>query len=138
VLERPRSAFAAGLAGLNLVTGRASASGVDTPDGLHLAAAPETAVSDIPASGLPVPGTAAAAAFSPRAVSVFADYPGGSPRNLLQVTVSDVEAHGPVVRIKAGHLSADITAAAAADLDVVPGQTVYFAVKATEVAVYAL
>jgi len=35
-----------------------------------------------------------------------------------------------------GVLIADITAAAAADLELVPGKQVYFAVKATEVQIY--
>jgi molybdate transport system ATP-binding protein len=74
--------------------------------------------------------------FRPSAVSVFREAPGGSPRNSLPVTVTDLEPHGDQVRVRAGHLAADITVQSAAELDLAPGTPVVFAVKASEVAVY--
>ncbi len=63
-----------------------------------------------------------------------------SPRNVIAVTIAEIDIHGTVVRIRgAGQpdgstgLAADITAASAADLDLAPGRTVYFVVKAQEV-----
>ncbi|MBP2216351.1 sulfate/molybdate ABC transporter ATP-binding protein [Arthrobacter sp. CAN_C5] len=127
VLERPRSAFGAGLAGVNLVTGTSTPGGLVTGDGLRLSAVAEE----------PLPaGQEAAAVFSPRAVSVFVVEPSGSPRNVLPVVVSDLEQRGDLVSVRAGHLSADITAAAAADLDLIPGMKVFFVVKSTEIALY--
>ena len=75
--------------------------------------------------------------FRPSAVSVFRSSPGGSPRNALAVTVTDLEPHGDQVRVRADHLAADLTVQAAAELDLVPGSEVVFAVKANEVAIYS-
>jgi molybdate transport system ATP-binding protein len=58
------------------------------------------------------------------------------------MTVTELEPRGELIRVHAadttgtGGLIADITAAAAADLDLVPGKPVYYAVKATEVKIY--
>ncbi|MHA7276867.1 sulfate/molybdate ABC transporter ATP-binding protein [Arthrobacter sp. HLT1-21] len=127
VLERPRSAFGAGLAGLNLVTGVSIEGGLETTAGLRL-----SALAEVPL-GL---AQEAAAVFSPRAVSVFVVQPSGSPRNVLPVTITDLEQRGELISVRAGQLSADITAAAAADLDLIPGLRVFFVVKSTEVTLY--
>jgi molybdate transport system ATP-binding protein len=123
VLERPRSAFAARIAGLNLVSGPWRDGAVAGVRGIS--------VGDPPAAGAP-----AVAVFRPSAVSVFREAPGGSPRNSLPVTVTELEPHGDQVRVRAGHLTADITVQSAAELDLAPGTSVVFAVKASEVAVY--
>lgn len=127
VLEQPRSSFAAGLAGLNLVTGRTVEGGLASPEGIQLSALAEPS--------LPV-GEEGAAIFSPRAVAVHQQRPAGSPRNVLPVTITDLEQHGPRTTVRAGHLSAEITTAAAADLDLHPGMAVYFSVKSTEISLY--
>jgi molybdate transport system ATP-binding protein len=85
----------------------------------------------------PADGRPAVAVFRPQAVSVFHERPVGSPRNAFRVRVTDLEARGDQVRLHAGPLTAEITAHAAADLDVRVGSEVDFVVKATEVAVYA-
>ncbi|GAA1883714.1 ATP-binding cassette domain-containing protein [Paeniglutamicibacter psychrophenolicus] len=126
VLNRPRSRFAAGLAGLNLLTGTARAEGIETRYGLVSGAAEETLS----------PGDPAAAAFRPSAVSVYLDPPHGSPRNLLRATITDLEPHGDAIRVRAGDLAADITPAALADLGLVPGTQAYFVLKATAVTLY--
>lgn len=123
VLERPRSAFAARIAGLNLVSGPWADGTVGGIRGITVG--PE-----------PAPGDRAVAVFRPSAVSVFREPPGGSPRNALDVTVTDLEPRGDQVRVRAEHLAADLTVQAAAELDLVPGSQVVFAVKASEVAVY--
>ncbi|MCP3800103.1 TOBE domain-containing protein [Allokutzneria sp. A3M-2-11 16] len=49
-----------------------------------------------------------------------------------------MEPHGDLIRLRAEDgLAADITPAAAAELELEPGQDVWFVVKATEVGVHA-
>jgi molybdate transport system ATP-binding protein len=127
VLRRPRSSFAAGLAGLNLVTGSVTATGIRSPEGLEFAGQ-----HDVPL----IPGQAGVAAFPPSSVSVFLSEAHGSPRNSFPVTITDLEPHGDQVRIRAGELSADVTPAASADLGLAPGLGVYFVVKAAAVSIY--
>ncbi len=86
------------------------------------------------------PGERAVAVFSPAAVAVHREPSAlalSSPRTALPVVVTAVEPRGPLVRVRAADLAADVTAASAADLDLVPGARVWFAVKAAEVAVHA-
>ncbi|MFP5019625.1 sulfate/molybdate ABC transporter ATP-binding protein [Pseudonocardia phyllosphaerae] len=136
VLARPRSAFAARIAGLDLVPGTAEDDGVRTGDGVVVAG-----------RGVEVTtGEPAVAVFPPSAVSVHRDRPEGSPRNAFRVTVAALEPRGDTVRVRAGAvdggpgwvdgLAADVTPAAVADLALEPGQGAWFAVKATEVAVH--
>ena len=127
VLGRPRSRFAAGLAGLNLVTGIVHGEGIDTAYGL-LSGMRE---------GELLPGERAAAAFPPSAVSVYLDPPHGSPRNMLEATITDLEPHGDAIRVRAGELAADITPGALAELGLVPGTRAYFVLKATAATIYA-
>jgi molybdate transport system ATP-binding protein len=129
VLGQPRSAFAAQLAGLNMLTGFWRDEMVVTEDWRTLAGEPLDPV--------PTAGDAVVAVFPPRAVSIFLEPPGGSPRNVLPVTVTDVEPQAGHVRVRAGDLTADVTARAVAELDLAPGVSAYFAIKATEVSVYA-
>jgi molybdate transport system ATP-binding protein len=130
VLERPRSTFAAGLAGLNLISGSLIRDGLKTTGGQTIAGQVED------------PGPAgegdrsAVAVFPPSAVSVFLDDAHGSPRNYFEVTITDLEPHGDLIRVRAGSLAADITPAASADLGLAPGLPVHFVVKAAAVAIY--
>lgn len=127
VLGKPRSRFAAGLAGLNLVAGTVSAAGVTTAEGMVVAGHHEDAIES---------GQDGVAVFPPSAVSVFLSEEHGSPRNSFQVRITDLEPHGDQIRVHAGGLSADITPAASADLGLTPGMTVYFVIKAAAIAVY--
>ena len=128
VLAEPRSAFAARIAGLNLIEGTWQDGGLVTPRGMR--------IEGTSADPTPRQGEHAVAVFRPNAVSVFRQPPGGSPRNALEVRVTHVEPLGDRVRVHAAELSADITPHAAADLDLTPGATVLFSVKATEIAIY--
>ncbi|HWI43077.1 MAG TPA: ABC transporter ATP-binding protein [Nocardioides sp.] len=128
VLSRPRSAFAARFAGLNLVAGTATTEGVRRPDGL--------VVHGTPRGEAPAPGAPAVAVFRPSAVAVHREAPGGSPRNALPVRITELEPVGDVVRVRAGDLAADVTLGSVADLGLVAGGAVTFVVKATEVDVY--
>ncbi|MGH3881983.1 MAG: sulfate/molybdate ABC transporter ATP-binding protein [Pseudonocardiaceae bacterium] len=127
VLTRPRSAFAARLAGLNLVPGMATAEGLRAEDGSELTGATEATVV----------GAAAVAVFTPAAVAVYMDPPKGSPRNVIQDRVAALEPNGTLVRVRgAAGLAADITPVAAVELGLHTGAGVWFVVKAAEVAVY--
>ncbi|MFC7501351.1 sulfate/molybdate ABC transporter ATP-binding protein [Nocardioides sp. CPCC 206347] len=129
VLSRPRSAFAARFAGLNLVSGLATPEGVRRPDG--------TVLHGTAADPAPFDGSAAVAVFRPSAVAVHRDAPGGSPRNAIPVQITELEPVGDVVRVRAGDLAADVTLASVAELGLAPGMIATFVVKATEVDVYA-
>lgn len=127
VLSRPRSPFGARIAGLNMMRGVAEGDGVRDAGG-RLVEGHAT---------LPCrQGEAAVAVFRPSAVGVFQHPPGGSPRNVIEVTVTELEPLGDQIRVRADELSADITAAAVADLHLQPGARVYFVVKASEITVY--
>jgi molybdate transport system ATP-binding protein len=127
VLSRPRSAFGARIAGLNVVAGPVDDGAVRGPDG--------TLVRGLPDGPL-VDGEPAVAVFHPSAVAVFTDPPVGSPRTVVAATVRELEPHGAQVRVRTDRFDADITPAAVADLDLAPGRRVHLAVKASEVAVY--
>ncbi|HEY1967014.1 MAG TPA: ATP-binding cassette domain-containing protein [Pseudonocardia sp.] len=160
VLTRPRSPFAARIAGLNLVPGVAAPGGLRTDDGNTLVGM----IVD------PVPmGERCVAVFPPSSVAVFVQRPVGSPRNVVPVRLAGMEPRGEVVRLRAAPvpggprwpdgLAADVTPGAVADLAELPtdpggsgtsvsdsgvsgsgalalGATLWFAVKATEVLVH--
>ena len=128
VLEHPRSAFAAGLAGVNLVRGEAG-SGADatTAGGLDIATGPHD-----------VSGPAWVT-FTPDAVSLHRERPEGSPRNVWQGRVSRVEAHAGRTRVWLDEplpMSAEVTPAALVELPLRPGDGVWVAVKANQVRVH--
>ncbi|KQZ90167.1 molybdenum ABC transporter ATP-binding protein [Phycicoccus sp. Root563] len=132
VLSRPTSAFAARIAGLNLVRGTSAGTettpAVSTPEGLRVEGLAEESL---------VAGEPAVAVFSPSSVGVYREAPHGSPRNTVRATVTDLEPHGHQVRVHTAHVSADVTPAAVAELDLAVGAEVVLTVKASEVAVYA-
>ena len=127
LLARPRSAFAARIAGLNMLRGTLEGHGVRGPDASFV-----EGIADQPIA----PGDPAVAVFRPSAVGVFRQPPGGSPRNAMSVTITELEPFGDQIRVRTDRLSADVTAAAVAELDLTPGTTVTFTVKASEVAIY--
>lgn len=130
VLSAPRSDFAARMAGVNLVAGTISAPGI-------LETRWDTTLSGI---GDVATGASAVALFRPTAVAVHLEPPHASPRNVIPVTIAEMDVHGASVRIRGPEqadggagLAADVTAAAVADLDLAPGRGVYFVVKTQEV-----
>ena len=79
--------------------------------------------------------------FEPRTVAVHRQAPEGSPRNAYRVVVTGVEPHGALLRTwgrttSGTPLAADLTPRAAAELRLVPGERVWFVVKAAEVRVH--
>mgnify|MGYP001508132676 FL=1 len=192
VLTRPRSRFAARLAGVNLLAGSVAhvavpepvrtvreraaaepAGGTAGPVGAATDVAPDAeslareVTVAVDGAEVRVHGTAdeplavgdgAVAVFEPRAVAVHRTTPEGSPRNAYRVVVTSVEPHGPLLRVwgravgespgaraaaatgAVGHdaprLAADLTPRAVAELGLVPGERVWFVVKAAEVRVH--
>ncbi|MGV0645399.1 sulfate/molybdate ABC transporter ATP-binding protein [Mycolicibacterium sp. XJ879] len=135
VLATPRSGFGARFAGVNLVNG------VVDDDGAVRTTTGRTWHGN-PAAEL-VAGDPAVALFYPAAVAVYRDRPHGSPRNTVEVIVAELDSRGPAIRVRAEDqpdgapgLAADVTAESAAELRLVPGDRIYFAVKAQEVALH--
>ena len=129
VLTSPRSAFAARVTGVNLVSGTITRPGtLQTAWGANVFGIGDAA-----------PGVAAVALFRPTAVAIHLDPPHASPRNVLPVTIAEMDIHEATIRVRgtaqpdgSPGIAADITAAAAADLELAPGQDVYFVVKTQE------
>jgi molybdate transport system ATP-binding protein len=128
VLTAPRSEFAARLAGMNLLVGEVTGEGLRTPEGLDVVGRASEALA---------PGDEGVALFSPSAVAVFTEPPHGSPRNTFPVEVAELEPRGELVRVHATNgLTADVTVGSVADLDLHPGRTGYFVVKAVEIGLH--
>ena len=132
VLGRPRSQFAAQIAGLNLVSGQASGNSVRAEGGTSL----EGIVIEGIATETIADGDSAVAVFSPNAVSVHLTPPGGSPRNVIASTITEIEPMGDRMRIRTTAFNADITAPSVVALDLMPGTEVLLVVKASEVSIY--
>ncbi|WP_145013645.1 sulfate/molybdate ABC transporter ATP-binding protein [Mycobacterium marseillense] len=138
VLTAPRSHFAARIAGINLVNGT-----VDR-DGSLLAPSGDRWYAAHDARGdLVSPEQHAIAVFPPTVVAVYRDQPHGSPRNAVEVTVAELDIRGSAVLVRGAQqpdgapgLAAEITADAAAELRLAPGDRVWFSVKAHEVTLY--
>lgn len=136
VLTAPRSHFGARIAGINLVNGTVG------PDGsLHDRSGAQWYAN--PAQERDARVVDAVAVFPPTAVAVYRDRPRGSPRNTVEVTVAELTAHGSAVLVRgreqsdgAPGLAAEITADAASELRLTPGERVWFSVKAHEVTLY--
>ncbi|RAU90060.1 molybdenum ABC transporter ATP-binding protein [Mycobacterium colombiense] len=138
VLTAPRSHFAARIAGINLVNGAVGRDGslhADSGDRWYAAPAQSGQAFS--------PDQHAIAVFSPTAVAVYRDRPHGSPRNTVEVTVAEMDVRGPAVLVRgtqqpdgAPGLAAEITVDAASELQLVPGDRVWFSVKAHEVTLH--
>jgi len=126
-LERPRTAFAAGLAGLNLVTGVRTADGLVGGDGVELRGM----------AALPVAvGARAAASVRPSAVAVSLLAPADPSLNRVSAVVRDLEPRGDLVRVRAGEFVADIAPALVAELDLAEGTPVWFVFPPASLSVY--
>jgi molybdate transport system ATP-binding protein len=91
VLMSPRSDFAARIAGVNLVQGVITEPGIlRTAWGTEL-----SGTGDISSEA------AAVALFRPTAVAVHLDAPHGSPRNVIPVSIAEMDIHGTTVRVGA-------------------------------------
>ncbi|MCP3996950.1 MAG: ABC transporter ATP-binding protein [bacterium] len=122
---RPRTAYAADLAGSNLLEGVAAAGVVSVGD--H-----RLTIADTTATG-PVLAT-----VHPRAISLHRQKPEGSPRNAWQTKITRIEHYGDRVRIQVGApvpLTAEVTPRAVDVLRLDVADVVWMSIKATEVTV---
>jgi len=128
VRSRPRSAWVAEMAGVNLFEGEADEAGLRVAGGggVELAA----------------PSTVRGPAFAvvhPHAVTLSRHRPESSARNVWAGQVADVDVDGPRARVRVRgpvDLVAEVTLGAVAELGLTAGAEVWASVKATEVAVY--
>lgn len=136
VLAAPRSHFGARIAGVNLVSGTIGPDrALHSRSGLSWHGTTEVQFAA---------GQRAVAVFAPASVAVYSDLPHGSPRNTVEVTVAELDNRGPAVLVRgadqadgAPGLAASITVEAAAELQLTPGDRVWFSVKAAEVSLYS-
>lgn len=131
VLDAPRSAFAASLAGLSLVEGRW--------DGKHLVTALGALTGVV--HGEPAVDDAAVAVFAAASASVFLAEPhAASPRNTLRASVLQIEPHGDRARIRCDasgtDVNAEITWESVRELGIDVGTEVYLTIKAGDVRIY--
>jgi molybdate transport system ATP-binding protein len=136
VLATPRSRFGARFAGVNLVAGRAGDEGTVLTDWGSVWHGHQDAAIEA--------GDSVVAVFPPSAIAVYRDKPHGSPRNVAEVVVAELDSRGPAIRIRAEEqpdgapgLAADVTAEAATDLRLALGDRLYFVVKSQQVSVHA-
>jgi molybdate transport system ATP-binding protein len=126
ITARPRTDYVAQLVGLNLFRGRAEGHAVRLESGFVL-----TATDSVDGDAF--------VAFAPAAVALHPERPDGSPRNTWPATLTDIQRHGDNLRVRLDGpivVAADITPAAAAHLDLVPGRELWAAVKASETRAY--
>jgi len=125
IARHPRTDYVARLVGLNLYRGQTDGD--------------QVVVGEVRFSSAERLTGPAFVAFPPSAVALYRSRPDGSPRNLWQAVIDGIERHGDHVRVHLRGpipLLADVTPAAAADLDLTPGRDVWAAVKATETHAY--
>lgn len=126
VTARPRSRYVAEFVGVNLFRGTAAGGSIEIDTGGSLTAA----------------GVGSGEVFAvvhPHAVSVHRTEPEGSPRNVWKGFVEGCDFEGDRVRVRVGgapSIVAEVTPAAASELDLIDGGTVWVSVKATDVVVY--
>lgn len=125
-LERPRTAFAAGLAALNLLTGIRTARGMTTDAGAEIVGTGDTDAA---------PGSRVAATVRPSAVRVTTT-PNEDGGNRLLGTILDLEPRGDIIRVRSDAISADLTPAAVADAQLTTGMRVAFSFSPDAVTVY--
>ncbi|MDT5034649.1 MAG: molybdate transport system ATP-binding protein [Actinoplanes sp.] len=127
ITTRPQTDYVARLVGLNLYRGVSAGSAVTLPGDFVLTTA-TAQHGDV------------FVAFPPSAVALYAARPTGSPRNTWRATVVSVARHGDALRIELTgpvRVAADVTAAAAVQLELEPGREVWASLKATEATSYA-
>jgi len=128
VLSRPRSAFAARFAGLNLLTGQWDGRTVSL-------GRDEQLLTETP---LPAPpGTPVHAAFRPASVRLLGSGPPPPRTTRLRRSVSVLQPLGDLVRVQAGDLTADATPQQVSELHLQPGTEIDLIIDAEAVSVYS-
>jgi molybdate transport system ATP-binding protein len=154
VTARPRSRYVAQLVGINLLHGTAVG-----PHTVRLTSGAELTLADPVPAGGDRSGSAPAAAVAPadlvdrvdraelavairpQAIALHRHRPDGSPRNTWSAVVADLEPDRDRVRVTLDGpvpATAEVTPAAVADLELVPGAPLWASVKATDLTAYPL
>jgi molybdate transport system ATP-binding protein len=126
VSAQPRSRYVAELVGVNLFRGRATGAVVELDGGAVLVAAGDHRGEVF-------------AAVHPHAVALHRRAPEGTPRNVWAGTADTLDILGDRVRVRVTGtvpIVAEVTPAAASELRLADGGTVWATMKATEVTVY--
>ena len=126
VTAEPRSRYVADFVGVNWLRGVAHA------DTIALATGGTIIVPEAPTGDVFV-------VIHPRAVALHRQRPDGSPRNVLRGTIVGSDDEGTRVRVRIAvpfPLVAEVTRAAAAELEVLRGGDVWATVKATDISAY--
>jgi len=121
--EHPRSRYVADLVGVNLFRGTAGDGRVRVAPGVSLVA-PDAGRGDV------------LALVHPRAVALHRRPPEGTPRNVWEGVAEGLDREGDRVRVRVGGqlpVVAEVTAAAAEELGLAAGGTVWVSIKATEI-----
>jgi molybdate transport system ATP-binding protein len=122
---RPRTAYAAELAGSNLLSGRAA-------EGVVLVGSHELHIAEHETSGDVL------LTIRPSAISLHRHVPEGSPRNSWETIIELMEDLGERTRVRIGAplpLTAEVTSEASSALGLALGESVWVAIKATEIGV---
>jgi molybdate transport system permease protein len=135
IAHRPRSPWVARMLGRNAWTGTSTPTGVALPGGAHLTAA----------APLPSPGTPALAVAAPAAITLHPTRP-SSPDTTWPATIRELSLTGSHIRVLLTAATpdappdtiAELPPSTAASLALTEGQTVWAALKATEVTLVAL
>ncbi|MFB7214105.1 ABC transporter ATP-binding protein [Streptomyces sp. NPDC056255] len=129
IARHPRTDYIAQLVGLNLYRGHADGHTVRLDTG------PAITTAEVLSGPVFV-------AFPPSAITLYRSRPSGSSaRNLWRCEVTGLETHGDQIRAALTGdlpLAADLTAVAAAELDLHPGAEVWATVKAAQTHAYAV
>lgn len=141
ILSRPRTPFAAALAGMNMAVGEVAPT---TSDELAAIRCGEGELVGVAGEDLGA-ASHAVALFAPAAVSLYpqGETPSGSPRNVFTVRVMGVEQAGQLVRVGLRvrdtniHMSADLTVGSVRKLGLDVGMWMHAVVKAAEVSIVA-
>jgi molybdate transport system ATP-binding protein len=126
VAAHPRSRYVAELVGINLLAGAVRGDVLVTSSGGEVVV-------------VEAPDGDAFAAIRPQAISLHLQHPEGSQRNVWRLIVADIDQQHDRVRVRLQGvvpLVAEITPAALTSLGFRPGDEVWAAVKATEIATY--
>lgn len=122
---KPRTSYAADLAGANLIMGTAG-------NGVIATNSHQLQIADSFVAG-PVLAT-----IAPKAISIHRQRPGGSPRNTWMTTIDLIEHLGERVRLMTGEplpLTVEITEQSSLELNLAAGQSVWVSIKATEIGI---